>query len=279
MQLGRTVFFLWAVGGDVPHLRRNFPRVLVWLTVSALLWIAGGLADGAARFICWTLALLIEFSGPWALFWVPGLGRSSLADWDVDGSHMAERCGLFIIIALGESLLVTGATFAELVWTADVGAAFLSALLGSIAMWWIYFDSGAERAHHRIKHSRDPGREARMAYTYCHVLIVAGVIVGAVADEITPAHTAHADGAGVAAILGGPALYLLGVGPFKWVSNERRGPPFSHLLGLALLAALAPLGFGHTFSALALSAATSAVPVFVAAWECVVLRRPGVPAA
>ncbi len=279
MQVGRTVFFLWALRGGTAHLRRNFQRVLVWLSTSGLLWIGGGLAEGEARFVWWTLALLIEFAGPWALFWVPGLGRSSLADWDVDGSHMAERCGLFIIIALGESLLVTGATFAELVWTADVVAAFLSALVGSIAMWWIYFDSGAERAHHRIKHSRDPGREARMAYTYCHVLIVAGVIVGAVADEIALAHTAHASDAGVAAILGGPALYLLGVGLFKWVSNERPTPPFSHLLGLALLLALAPFGFGHAFSALALAAATSAVLVFVAVWESVVLRRPAAPRA
>jgi low temperature requirement protein LtrA len=71
---------------------------------------------------------------------VPGLGRSSTAGWDVDGSHMVERCGLFIIIitiiiiALCESLLVTGATFAELAWTADVAADFQSALLGGIAM-------------------------------------------------------------------------------------------------------------------------------------------------
>ena len=62
----------------------------------------------------WLVALAIEYVGPSAGFCVPGLGRSATTDWDVAGAHMAERCGLFIIIALGESILVTGATFAEL---------------------------------------------------------------------------------------------------------------------------------------------------------------------
>ena len=67
---------------------------------------------------------------------------------------MAERCALFVIIALGESLLVTGATFAELTWDAPTLTAFFSAVLGSILMWWIYFDTGAERGQHRIDSRR-----------------------------------------------------------------------------------------------------------------------------
>ena len=66
---------------------------------------------------------------------------------------MSERCALFVIIALGESVLVTGATFAELEWDRTHVSAFLVAVLGSIAIWWIYFDTGAERARHRIAHS------------------------------------------------------------------------------------------------------------------------------
>jgi low temperature requirement protein LtrA len=207
---------------------------------------------------------------------VPGLGRSSTADWNVEGGHLAERCALFVIIALGESLLVTGATFAGLAWNGVALGAFVVALAGSVAMWWVYFDSGAERASHRIRHSTDPGRQARTAYTYLHVLIVAGVIVGAVGDELMLAHPDHVTGAGVAALVGGPALYLVGNALFKWVTNDRPAPPLSHLVGLALLAVLLPFALGHHLSALALGTVANAILVVVAVWESVALRRPAV---
>ncbi len=125
---------------------------------------------------------------PSAGFAVPGLGRSTTADWDVEGHHLSERCSLFVIIALGESILVTGATFADLAWGPAQVAAFLAALVGSIAMWWIYFDTGAERGSHHIAASDDPGRLARLGYTYLHGLIIAGIIVRAVADELALVH-------------------------------------------------------------------------------------------
>lgn len=273
MQVGRTLFFLWAVRGEALPRRRNFQRILIWLCVSGALWISGAFLDGAAQFLCWSVALLIEISGPALYFRVPGLGRSTTADWDVHGGHMAERCGLFVIIALGESLLVTGATFAEQAWNATTVAAFVVDFLGSVAMWLVYFNAGAGRAAHRIEHSDDPGRIARIAYTYIHVLIIAGIIVCAVADELVLVHPGHADGAGIAVILGGPALYLIGNALFKWVTNDRRGPPLSHLAGLALLLGLVPVALSHAFSALALGAATTAVMMVVAIWETLALRR------
>lgn len=274
MQLGRTLFMLWA-SRDAPVLRRNFLRILIWLTASALLWLAGGFCEDALRWRFWLPAMVLEIVSPMLYFRVPGLGRSTTADWDVDGSHLAERCALFVIIALGESLLVTGATFSnltELNWSN--GIAFLAAFVGSVAMWWIYFDTGAERAHHRITHSDDPGRQARSAYTYFHLPIVAGIIVCAVADELAMVHPDHADNAGIAVILGGPTLYLVGTALFKWVTNNRILPPLSHLGGLVLLAALAVPAFSHAFTALQLGIATTAVMVVVAAWESLALRRP-----
>ena len=101
---------------------------------------------------------------------------------------MAERCGLFVIIALGESVLVTGATFAGLSWTAEHIGAFLVAFAGSVAMWVIYFNIGAERSSRLIASSNDPGRLARNGYTYLHILIVAGIIVAAVGDELALHH-------------------------------------------------------------------------------------------
>ena len=273
MQLGRTLFFLWAVRGHAP-LVRNFQRITVWLLGSALPWIGGGLAQGEVRLLLWLLALGMDMLGPSLYFRVPGLGRSTTAEWNVEGGHLAERCSLFIIIALGESVLVTGATFADLSWDGASTAAFASAFLGSVAMWWIYFDIGAERGSRHITRSSDPGRTARLAYTYVHLLIVAGIVVCAVGDELVIAHPhAAPDVPAIVVLPGGAALYLLGNMLFKravgwhWL-------PLSHLVGLGLLCALglAAVVFADALSLLVLGAASSAVLALVAAWERVSLR-------
>lgn len=273
MQLGRTLFFLWAVRAEAVNVRRNFQRILVWLSLSALFWIAGGVAEDGLRLLLWAVALGIEVISPLLYFWTPGLGRSRVQDWNVDGGHMAERCALFVIIALGESLLVSGATFAGVAWSAPVVSAFAFTFLGAVAMWWLYFDKGLAAGHHRIAHAQDPGRHARTNYTYLHLPIVAGIILCAVADELVLAHPEHASNAGLAVMLGGPALYLAGVGAFKWASRDRKLPPFSHLLGLLLLALLTWPAAMHWLSALAVMGGAVAVLVFVAAWEQVSLRQ------
>jgi low temperature requirement protein LtrA len=175
MQLGRTCFVLRALKGHSPANHRNFQRIVCWLALSSVFWIAGGLAEGAWRLGLWLAALAIEYVSPYVYFWTPGLGRSSTADWDVEGGHMAERCGLFIIIALGESILVAGTKFGNLPMTAATVAAFAVAFVGSVAMWWIYFNIGAERASRTIARSSDPVRVAslaRLAYTYLHLPLV-----------------------------------------------------------------------------------------------------------
>ena len=213
----------------------------------------------------------IEYLGPWARYWTPGLGASTTADWDVRGEHMAERCGLFVIICLGETLLISGATFAGAEWTREGIVAFLVNFLGTVAMWWLYFHIGQQRAAHVIEHSDDPGRVARIAFTYAHIPIIAGIVVSAVAAELVIAHPSGTRAGGEAAsILGGPALFLAGNDWFKGLTA--RWAPLSHLVGLGLFASrrsfavpwLSPLGLGT----LAL-----AILVVVAAWECVVARR------
>nr|WP_229751340.1 low temperature requirement protein A [Undibacterium terreum] len=276
MQVGRTLFMLWAIRHGSPDLLRNFLRVLVWLLLSAAFWIAGGIAEESDRLICWIAALCIEYISPALFFWVPGLGRSTTADWNVEGGHLAERCSLFIIIALGESILVTGATFAELAWSASTLAAFAIAFIGSAAMWWIYFNIGAERGSHHISKSQDPGRIARMVYTYIHLLIVGGVIVGAVGDEMLLAHPdGHLTGAAIAAITGGPMLFLFGNLLFKWLTSPLDRMPLSHLAGLGLTGALLVLLiFYHGMTPLLLTAAMTVILIIVAVWETLSLRNP-----
>ncbi|PLC43709.1 hypothetical protein C0Q88_03080 [Ralstonia pickettii] len=264
MQFGRTVFFLWAVRGEALPMRRNFQRIATWLGISAVLWLAGGLSDGSVRWMCWIIALTIEWLGPSMGFYTPGLGRSTTNDWNVEGGHMAERCSLFIIIALGESVLVTGSTFAGLDWTAENIAAMAMSFVGSLAMWWLYFDTIAERGAHTMSHSADPGRLARLAYTYIHVVLVAGIIVGAVADEFVLAHpVGHAHEGTTLAVLGSAALYLLGNLLFKWAIFGRLRP--AHVVGLVVLGgAWLPAG---ELPALAVSALATGVLCGTAAWE------------
>jgi low temperature requirement protein LtrA len=272
MQVGRSAFFLWAVRHERQTMRRNFQRILAWLALAGLLWLAGAATDGHLRAVLWTLALALELVSPAVYFWVPGLGRSTTADWDVDGAHLAERCGLFVIIALGESLLVTGATLAGKAWTTTTVAAFMVAFASSVAMWWLYFVRGASAGHAGIVHSGDPGRHARLGYTYLHLPIVAGIIIGAVADELMLAHPEHLETGAMQAILGGPMLYIAGTAAFKWSATGAHRPPLSHLLGLCALTLLWIWAMMAHPSALSLGAAAAAVLVAVAVWEHVSLR-------
>jgi low temperature requirement protein LtrA len=275
MQVGRTLFLLVSIPASRPRVRINAIRILVWLSVSAIFWIAGGLADGAWRLALWATALGIEYISPAARFWLPGYGASSIEDWSIEGGHMAERCAGFIIIALGESIVVTGATFSDLPWTTETVVAFASAFVGSLAMWWIYFHKGAEAGSEQISNSSEPGRLARLAYTYLHMPIVAGIIVSAVADDLVLTHpTGHSDLRTVLSSIGGPLLFLIGTILFKHVI--RGWLQLSHCAGIVALGILA--GFAPELSPLLLSMLTSAILIMVAVWETISLAAKPVAA-
>jgi low temperature requirement protein LtrA len=215
MQVGRTAFAVVGTRED-PGLHRNFQRILAWQAASGLLWLAGGLTSGPSRPIFWVAAVTMDSLAPAVGFATPGLGRSVTRDWNISAEHMAERCKLFLIIALGESILVTGATFAESDFTRAALAAFIVAFLGSVALWWVYFDLSFDAAEQAFASSSDPGRLGRFAYTYLHIPMVAGIIVTAVGDELVIAHPfGHATPDTVATVLGGPALFLVGHLLFK----------------------------------------------------------------
>jgi low temperature requirement protein LtrA len=269
MQVGRTIFLLFSTPPRRMLARHNAIRILVWLSGSAVFWIAGGFAEGQARLWLWVAALTIEYISPAARFWTPGLGPSSDEAWTIEGGHMAERCAGFIIIALGEAIVVDGATFAELTWTPENVSAFLSALVGSIAMWWIYFDTGAEAGSELISKSAESGRVARLAYTYLHMPIVGGIILAAVGDELVLKHPdGHSDARAIWGIVVGPLLFLVGTILFKLVI--RGFLQLSHGVGIVALAVLA--WFAAELSPLWLSIATTAIMIMVAVWESMSLK-------
>src|SRR5215218_4060259 len=268
IQAGRTLFVVLALAKS-SSLGRNFQRILAWFAIPAVLWVVGGLLEGEARYVLWVLALVLEYTGPVAGFWTPGLGRSTTADWTVEGGHFAERCRLFVIIALGESILVTGTTFGEIEASTATVAAFVVAFLGSVALWWIYFARSAEVARGAFSSSEDPGRIARSAYTYFHLPMIAGIIAVAAADELMVAHPGdRGTGASVALTLGGTALFFAGHALFKWAVFGVLSWP--RVVAIAALIALIPVGL--VVPVIALGVAVTLIAAALAAWDSLAYR-------
>lgn len=102
MQVGRTAYIVWELGPDHP-LAANYRRMLGWVSISAVFWIAGAFVQHEARMALWVAAVACEYVSPMFGFPLPGLGRSKTSDWTIEGAHLAERCQLFVIVALGKS--------------------------------------------------------------------------------------------------------------------------------------------------------------------------------
>jgi len=268
-QIGRSAFMVIALRGH--PLQANFERILAWCAVSGALAVAGGFAHGSARYLLWLLAVGADLLGGAVGFATPGLGRSRTSDWTIEGGHFAERCQAFILIALGESIVIIGATLTEVpsVTAASV-TAFVVAFAGSVALWWLYFDQSAGAAAEKIARSGDPGRLGRSAYHLIHPVMVAGIIVSAAADQDVlsePGRTASTASAWM--ILGGPALFLAGHAAFKLV--VWRSVSWPRLAGIAVLALLALTA--RAIPALALAACAAAVVTAVAVTD----RLPWLP--
>ncbi|HET9602574.1 MAG TPA: low temperature requirement protein A, partial [Acidimicrobiales bacterium] len=209
LQIGRNGFVVAVTPAG--RFNRNFQQILTWSILSAPLWIGGALADAGARWALWLTALGIDLAAPLMRYWLPRRGPTPMTEWEIDAGHFAERFQLFVIIVLGESIVLTGATATDVGPTSAVVVALGVAFLGSAALWWLYFNYVAGIAERRLAMAaEDRTLVARDAYTYLHVLMIAGVIVSAVGDELVIAHPEeHLHGAELAAVAAGPAIYLL----------------------------------------------------------------------
>jgi low temperature requirement protein LtrA len=262
--------FAAATAAPGSALRANFVRILAWSVAVAALWVVGAALSDSARVALWIVALAVDYAGPYARYWTPGLGRSSPSDWAIEGSHFAERYQLFVIIALGESIVVTGVTASDHPLDTERGGAIAVSFLGSAALWWLYFNYVARIAPLRLIHAPEPGRLARDAYTYLHIPIVAGIVATAVGDELVIAHPGERlDGPGLAALAGGPALYLLGHVGFRW---RMTGSPSGRRLAAAA-AVCAAGAIGGYLPALAASGLVVAVLVALIASETIAAAR------
>lgn len=235
LQIGRSGFTALAFARHRPDHAVNFVRISVWLAASGTLWVVGALLPGWQLWI-WLVALLMDYTGPRARFWLPGIGRSPLGTWDITGEHMAERVSLFIIIALGESIIVSGSTFSALgISWVSIGA-FLAAFAGAVLMWLLYFSHTQRDGSDYISAASERGLVAQVAYTYVPVPMVLGIIVTAVADHAVLLEPDATSAWAAGLLCAGTAVYLLGNALFR----RATGGPWlsSHLVGVAALIGL-----------------------------------------
>jgi low temperature requirement protein LtrA len=211
IQVGRHTFLAFATAERGSLERERALRILIWFAGAGVFWLAGAFADGRARGLLWLVALAIDYGAPSVLYRVPGRARLTHETWQIETSHFAERFQLFMIIALGETIVLTGATTAKLDLDLAILTAFALAFVSTAALWWLYFDYVARIAEHRLAAADDRTRLARDGYTYLHAVLVGGVILSAVGDEIVIAHaTERLHTSELVVVAAGPALYLVG---------------------------------------------------------------------
>jgi low temperature requirement protein LtrA len=269
IQLGRCVFIVLVKPSR--EARRLYLRQLVWFGVSAVPWIAGALTHHPTRAVLWALAVIVDSVATELRFPVPGLGRASTSEFAVTGGHLAERYRQFFIIALGESILVTGLAFGG----SGLGAAHSAALVMSFAttatLWRIYIYRAGELLAAAFTASRDPVLTGLVS-VYAHLTMVAGIVVTAVGQELVITHPlGRTRPAWTTVILGGPALFLAGRALFEYTLFARvsRDRP----IGLFALAAAAPVTL-HLPPLLTATAATVTLAAITIADAARVRHRP-----
>jgi low temperature requirement protein LtrA len=232
VRAGQIALFVIASQED-PALRRSITGLAVGTAIGLALLIGGALIGGTGLAALWVLALVLDMGGPY-LFGSEG--------WKLVPGHFAERHGLIIIIALGESIVAIG-TGAHASLTVGIAVAAVLGIALAAALWWIYFDVVALVAARRLVAApvgREQNEMARDSYSYLHFLMVAGIVLVALGLKKTLLHVNDPlETVPAVALLGGTALYLLGHVAFRFrhihTINRQR------LLLALLLFALVPL--------------------------------------
>ena len=263
IQAGRTLYIIGVLGDH--HLAANFKRIMGWFCISAVFWITGAILQGEWQILLWIIAAICDYTAPMHGFALPRLGRSdSSKEWTIEGHHLVERCQLFVIIAFGETLLMTGASLSEVEeWTPLVIISAVISFIGSLAMWWVYFDVSSEAGSRKIQEVKDPGKLG-LIYNAIHIVLVGALIICAVGDELIVAHPEQEMRAEVVFVLIiGPIVYILANSIFKYVTC--RMLPLSHIIAVIALALL--LSWPYHISLLTMNILVTSVFIFVIVFD------------
>jgi low temperature requirement protein LtrA len=244
---------------DDPDLRKSTTGLACSTALGSGLLVVASFADGTLQGALWALALVLDMGGP-LLFGQEG--------WKLMASHFAERHGLILIIALGESIVAIGVGAEATVDAGIVVAATLGTAVAA-ALWWLYFDIVALVAERRLSNAK-PGREqngiARDSFSLLHFPMVAGIVLVALGMKKTLEHVEDPlKLVPAVALLGGTAVYLLAHVAFRWRNIHRFSA--QRVAAAALLVALLPLGV--EVPSLALLAILAAVLAALVVYETV----------
>ncbi|MGI8845058.1 MAG: low temperature requirement protein A [Thermoleophilaceae bacterium] len=213
-RVAQIVLFL-AASRDEPKLRSSVQGLAVSTFIGSGLLVAAAFTDGYVQGLFWLAALAIDSGGPY-FFGVEG--------WKLVPAHFAERHGLIIIIALGESIVAIGAGAETGVSTGVVVAAVLGVAVAG-ALWWLYFDVVALVAERRLSNAEIGAEQnaiARDSFSYLHFPMVAGIVLLALALKTTLGHVADPlELVPAVAGLGGTAIYLLAHVAFRYRNVHR----------------------------------------------------------
>ena len=232
IQVGRTAWMLTTHLDPTNH--DHFRRTLAWLATTAPLWIAGAALGAHVRLVVWAAAAAIDLTGTWLAHPVPGR-RLRSERLEFGGEHLMERIRLFLLIALGETVVTPGAALA----TAPIRATSLLsgtlAIAGTLCLWWLYFRAEPIALRH-VSRTEDPVYASRMAGNGLLVLI-GGLIALAAGNALVIDHPTRDSTLALALLLfGGPALFLLTQAWYLRLVFATT--PRSHLVTVAALAAV-----------------------------------------
>lgn len=257
--------------GRKHQLTPNYTRIFGWFIISAVFWIIGAFEESEMRLLFWAIAVICDYTAPMFGFYLPFLGRSySKTDWTIDGHHLAERSQLFVIIAFGETILMSGASLSEIeVWTTPIVLAALISFISSLAMWWIYFDSSSEAGAEKIMKVDNPGLLG-LKYHSIHVILVGALILCAVGDELVVNHPlGHMSMGAVFVVIIGPVIYLLANMVYRWFTCHSIIK--SHIIAVFALLLMIPLS--PFFNLIVANALSVSIFVFISIYEIVDSRK------
>jgi low temperature requirement protein LtrA len=213
-------------GADDQDLRRSVIGLAVSTAIAIGLLVVASLFDGFAQGALWALAIFLDMAGPY-FFGSEG--------WKLVPGHFAERHGLIVIIALGESIVAIGVGASGAL-DLGIGAAAVLGVFLAAALWWTYFDVVALVSARRLGEAeagRVQNELARDSYSYIHLLMIAGIVLMALGMKVTIGHyDEHLHDVPAFALLGGLAVYLIGLVAFRYrhIKSINR-----HRLGLAIV--------------------------------------------
>ncbi|MEU6072808.1 low temperature requirement protein A [Micromonospora sp. NPDC047074] len=274
LQILRPLVLLPALRGH--ELRDVYVRSVMWSCVTAGLWVGGAATAGDARATLWGLAVTVDIVAAQLRWPVPGMPRTRVSAWAMDsGHHLPERYQQLLMIALGETLLAVGVTFAGHRITVATSAALVVAYVSTVLLWRIYFYRSGQVLAEAIGAATDRHTAGR-ATGIAHVIMVVGIVAVAAGFELVLVHpTGHPEPAWLAVILGGPALFLYGRIRLERVVFNRLS--MRRVVGIIVLAATAvPLAHVPSLAA-AVTAATVLLAIAAADALHAAARPPETP--